>query len=135
MATTPSRYLTEDDIYLLREGTHSRLPDVMGAHAFPDRGGTQFVVWAPAAKSVSVIGTFNGWRADASPMQRSDGGVWQLFVPGAYVGAHYKFHVEHDSGFHADKADPFAFFSETPPETASVIWELSYQWSDQDVDV
>jgi 1,4-alpha-glucan branching enzyme len=125
-----SRYLTENDIYLFREGTHSQLSDVLGAHVFPERGGTEFAVWAPSAKSVSVIGTFNGWRPDVARMQRSDGGVWQLFIPGAFAGAHYKFHVEHASGFQADKADPFGFFQETPPKTASIVWDLSYQWSD-----
>jgi 1,4-alpha-glucan branching enzyme len=129
---TISRYLTENDIYLLREGTHTKLSDVLGSHFFPERGGTQFAVWAPAAKSVSVIGTFNNWNAAASYMQRSEGGIWQLFIPGAYPGAHYKYHVENASGFHADKADPYSFFNETPPQNASIVWDLSYRWHDDD---
>jgi 1,4-alpha-glucan branching enzyme len=127
---TTTRYLTEDDLYFFQEGTHSKLPDVMGAHFIPERGGTQFAVWAPHAKSVSVMGTFNNWRKDSVYMQRSPAGVWQCFVPGAFTGAHYKFHVENSSGYRADKADPFGIFFEQSPGTASIIWDLNYQWQD-----
>lgn len=125
-----ARYINEDDFYLFQEGTHSRLPDVMGSHFIGDRGGTQFAVWAPNAKSVSVIGTFNDWRAGEAFMQRSPAGVWQCFVPGAFTGAHYKYRVENASGYHADKSDPFGFFFESSPSTASIIWDLNYEWQD-----
>ena len=124
------RYLTEDDFYLFQEGTHSKLPDVMGAHFMAERGGTQFAVWAPHAKSISVIGTFNDWNPASAYMQRSPAGVWQCFVPGAFTGAHYKFRVENASGYRADKSDPFSFFCESSPATASIIWDLNYEWND-----
>ena len=131
MATVP-RYLNEDDFYLFQEGTHSRLPDVMGAHFIPERGGTQFAVWAPRARSVSVIGNFNDWQVNAAHMQRSPAGIWQCFVPGAFTGAHYKFRVENASNYHADKSDPFGFFFEASPATASIIWDLNYEWGDNE---
>jgi len=125
-----TRYITEDDYYLFQEGTHSRLPEVMGGHFISERGGTQFTVWAPNAKSVSVIGTFNDWRHDATYMQRSPAGIWQCFVPGAFTGARYKYRVENASGYRADKTDPFGFFFEASPSTASIIWDLNYAWQD-----
>jgi 1,4-alpha-glucan branching enzyme len=130
MATT--RYITEDDYYLFQEGTHSRLPDVMGGHFIAERGGTQFTVWAPNARAVSVIGTFNGWQPGATSMQRSPAGIWQCFVPGAFTGAHYKYRVENASGYQADKSDPFGFFFEASPATASIIWDLNYNWNDSE---
>jgi len=126
------RYITEDDYYLFQEGTHSRLPEVMGGHFISERGGTQFTVWAPNAKSVSVIGTFNEWRHDATYMQRSPAGIWQCFVPGAFTGARYKYRVENESGYGADKTDPFGFFFEASPQTASIIWDLNYAWHDSE---
>jgi 1,4-alpha-glucan branching enzyme len=129
MAPYP-RYINAEDLYFFQEGTHSKLSDVMGAHFIAERGGTQFAVWAPHAKSISVIGTFNDWRPDVAYMQRSPAGVWQCFVPGAYTGAHYKFRVENASGYHADKSDPFAVYCEKSPSTASIIWDLNYNWQD-----
>jgi 1,4-alpha-glucan branching enzyme len=125
-----TRYINEEDFYLFQEGTHSRLPDVMGSHFVAERGGTQFAVWAPHAKSISVIGTFNDWQPGEAFMQRSPAGVWQCFVPGAFTGAHYKYRVENASGYHADKSDPFAVFYEASPNTASIIWDLNYEWGD-----
>ena len=127
-----TRYISDDDFYLFQEGTHSRLPDVMGSHFIPERGGTQFAVWAPQAQSISVIGTFNNWQPGAASMQRSPAGIWQCFVPGAFTGAHYKYQVENPSGYKADKADPFGFFFEDSPHTATIIWDLNYQWQDAD---
>ncbi len=132
MMARVTRYINDDDFYLFQEGTHSRLPDVMGSHFIPDRGGTQFAVWAPHAKSISVMGTFNNWQAGEMFMQRSPAGVWQCFVPGAFTGAHYKYRVENASGYHADKTDPFGFFYEPSPSTASIIWDLNYHWGDSD---
>ncbi len=131
-AATPfgTRYLTEDDYYLFQEGTHSRLPDVMGSHFIPERGGTQFAVWAPHASAVSVIGTFNNWQPRTAPMLRSPAGIWQCFVPGAYTGAHYKYRVENASGYTFDKSDPFGFYCEAAPHNASIVWSLDYQWRD-----
>ncbi len=127
------RLLTENDIYLFREGTHIKLAEVLGSHLIAERDGTQFAVWAPNARSVSVIGTFNGWQASANFLARSDGGIWQGFIPGVRAGAHYKYHIESNvTNYRADKADPFAFMQEIPPQTASRVWELDYEWHDQE---
>src|SRR5215831_3872156 len=84
--------LTGHDLYLFREGTHSRLYEKLGAHLDSD-GATRFAVWAPNAQSVSVIGDFNGWDPRSHPMQPSDAGIWHATVPGAKQGSVYKFHV------------------------------------------
>ncbi|HEX3681310.1 MAG TPA: 1,4-alpha-glucan branching protein GlgB [Bryobacteraceae bacterium] len=129
--TTSSRQLNENDVYLFREGTHIKLAEVLGAHVANDRGGTQFAVWAPSARSVSVVGNFNGWQPHAMPLSPAGGGIWQGFAHGVYAGTLYKFHVESNyGGYVASKADPFGFFHETPPRTASIVWDLTYQWND-----
>ncbi len=123
--------LTEHDVYLLKEGTHGRLYEKLGCHL--GEGGAHFAVWAPNARAVSVMGEFNGWRAEAAPLGvRHDGsGVWEGFVPGVARGQAYKYRIAgRDGGFVADKADPFAFHAQTPPETASRAWSLEYEWGD-----
>ncbi|MDR7416663.1 MAG: 1,4-alpha-glucan branching protein GlgB [Armatimonadota bacterium] len=121
--------LTEEDVYLFNEGTHLRAYEKLGAH--PVEGGTYFAVWAPNAQRVSVIGDFNGWdpyRHPLSPRGRS--GIWEGFVPGVGPGALYKYRITSRHGPVLDKADPFAFRTETPPGTASVVWDLTYGWTD-----
>ena len=120
----------EQDAYLFREGTHSRLFDRLGAA--PSSAGCSFAVWAPNAKSLSVIGDFNGWDPDTAPMTvDARSGVWSAFVPGVAPGAHYKFHiVSKHQGYEVDKADPFARYREIPPATASVVWQSDYTWQD-----
>jgi len=121
--------MTGHDLYLFREGTHSRLYEKLGAHVLGD--GTQFAVWAPNAASVSVIGDFNGWDPRAHPMHGSDAGVWTAKVPGAKQGSIYKFHVvSKHANYRADKSDPYAYRSETAPRTGSVVWKLDYEWND-----
>ncbi len=127
--------LDEHDIYLLREGSHVRLAERLGAHLAgrDGRAGTQFAVWAPNAQAVAVIGDFNGWNPAAHPLlPRWDGsGVWEGFVAGVGHGACYKYHiVSRHHGYRVDKADPFAFCSELPPRTASRVWDLAYEWGD-----
>jgi 1,4-alpha-glucan branching enzyme len=122
--------LTDDDLYLFNEGSHLRLFDKLGAHPAP--GGTAFAVWAPNAERVSVIGDFNGWYPDASPLSpRGSSGIWEGVLPDAHPGAVYKYRVVGSGGvYRADKADPLAVFSEVPPRTGSVIWDLAYEWGD-----
>jgi len=126
--------LTSHDVYLLREGTHHRLYRKLGTHPATVGGiaGWSFAVWAPNAARVSVIGEFNGWDAEASPLEaRADGcGVWQGFVPEVAHGAAYKYRIVSRDGEPLDKADPFAFATEEPPRTASRTWSLDYDWND-----
>jgi 1,4-alpha-glucan branching enzyme len=106
---------------------------MLGAHLAHDDtgGGIRFAVWAPNAELVTVIGGFNYWDRSAHPMQRRDGGVWELFVPGLGQGEHYKYFVVSRDGTGQEKADPYAFFAEATPRTASIAWGLgNYAWTD-----
>ncbi|HWP90587.1 MAG TPA: 1,4-alpha-glucan branching protein GlgB [Thermodesulfobacteriota bacterium] len=130
-------FFTEHDIYLFKEGSHFRLYDKLGSHptVVDDRQGTYFAVWAPNAERVSVIGEFNGWNQDSNLLDgRWDGsGIWEGFIPGIEKGTVYKYHVASKyNRYSVDKADPFAFYSETPPKTASRVWEMNYEWNDHD---
>jgi 1,4-alpha-glucan branching enzyme len=122
--------LSAEDLYLFNEGTHSHLADVLGAHLM--QGGARFAVWAPDAEGVSAVGDFNGWNDGAHPLEAvGTSGIWAGFVPSATRGQAYKLHVRPrhgPSGF--DKADPVAFRAEVPPKTASVLWDLGYEWGD-----
>jgi 1,4-alpha-glucan branching enzyme len=124
--------LTEVDLHLFNEGTHFRLFDKLGAH--PVGSGTVFAVWAPNARSVSVVGDFNGWDPGASPLRpRASSGVWEGFLDGVTAGAKYKYHlVARDHPYTTERADPLAFFAETPPATASVVWTTDYEWRDRE---
>lgn len=126
--------LTSEDLHLFNEGRHTHAYLRMGAHLEKQgtKSGAWFSVWAPGARRVSVIGEFNQWKKDHSlllPMGVS--GVWSAFVPGVQSGDAYKFHIIGDEGFVADKADPFAFYSESAPQTASLAWSLDYPWGDE----
>jgi 1,4-alpha-glucan branching enzyme len=128
--------ITEQDLYLFNEGTHFRLYEKLGAHPGTDGDveGTWFAVWAPNAEQMSVIGEWNLWdkRADLMTL-RGTSGVWEAFVPGVTPGVKYKFHVVSQyRGYRADKADPFAFYSEVAPQRASVVWDTEYDWWDAD---
>jgi 1,4-alpha-glucan branching enzyme len=124
------------DLHLFNEGTHEKLYEKLGAHPITLGGetGTYFAVWAPDAESVSVIGDFNGWDNARHPLYpREQSGIWEGFIPGIGHGTLYKFHVaSRYQGYHKDKLDPFARFCEVPPRTAGVIWNLDYEWRDQD---
>jgi 1,4-alpha-glucan branching enzyme len=127
--------LGELDLYLVGEGRHERLYDRLGAHPreLDGVGGTSFAVWAPAARSVSVIGDFNSWDGRLHQM-RSLGasGVWELFVPDIGEGAHYKYEIRTQTGELALKADPVAFEAELPPATNSVVHRAHHEWQDGD---
>jgi 1,4-alpha-glucan branching enzyme len=132
----PAQWLTDYDLHLLAEGTHLDAFEKLGAHPTDQDGapGTAFAVWAPNARSVSVIGDFNGWRADAHPLHlRPEAGIWEGFVAGVYAGDLYKYSVVQAEGASVQKADPYAFYSEQRPRSASVVWDLGgYQWSDHE---
>ena len=124
--------LTDYDVFLFRQGAHTRLYSHLGAQLRGDGRGARFAVWAPNARAVSVIGDFNDWRADANLLSpRADGsGVWEGGAADAAAGAHYKFRVTDVNGHAVEKSDPFAFCCEVPPRTASRIWPLDYRWGD-----
>ncbi|MFO7561862.1 MAG: 1,4-alpha-glucan branching protein GlgB [Enhygromyxa sp.] len=117
--------LGELDRYLLGEGTHLRPWQALGAHACEHQGvaGVRFALWAPNASRVAVIGDFNGWNDLRHPMRLHPGvGVWELFIPGAEIGALYKYAIRDREGQKLPhKADPYAFASELRPGTASVV--------------
>ncbi len=127
--------ITPDDVFLFNEGNHFRLYEKLGAHPLSVDGqsGTYFAVWAPDAEAVSVIGNFNQWDRSRHPLRpRAESGIWEGFIPGIGEGGVYKFHiVSRFEGYRVDKADPFAFYSEQPPKTASVAWNRDYSWGDQ----
>ncbi len=126
--------LTEDDVFLFREGTHCRLHHKLGAHPGVVDGawGTHFSVWAPNASAVSLVGNFNAWAEEAHPMRRrpgSESGVWETFAPGIGKGALYKYRVRRGD-YVMDKADPFAALCEVPPGTASIVHAPAHRWGD-----
>ncbi|MGD2278838.1 MAG: 1,4-alpha-glucan branching protein GlgB, partial [Candidatus Omnitrophota bacterium] len=126
---------TEEDIYLFKEGNHFRLYEKFGAHSMNVKGaeGTFFSIWMPNAEYVSVIGNFNDWNKEAHPlMERKDAsGIWEGFVGGVGKGEVYKYFVH--SKYHnykVDKSDPYGFFWELSPQTATITWGLEYKWGD-----
>jgi 1,4-alpha-glucan branching enzyme len=135
MAEWSEKHLTEHDLYLFNEGSHYRLYHKFGAHPCTKDGvaGTNFAVWAPSAERVYVMGAFNGWNKTSHPMHaQGSSGVWECFIPGVGPGTSYKYHVvSRYHGYTVDKCDPVGFHAETPPHTASIVWELDYEWHDQ----
>jgi 1,4-alpha-glucan branching enzyme len=125
-------HITDHDVYLFNEGTHTRLYDKLGAHCLAE-GGTHFAVWAPNAQYVSVIGDFNEWDKGPNPMQaRGGSGIWELTLPECREGRHYKFHIaSRHHGYVVDKIDPYGFMHGAAPRKESVVWKLQYEWGDQ----
>ncbi|HXO64940.1 MAG TPA: 1,4-alpha-glucan branching protein GlgB [Steroidobacteraceae bacterium] len=133
---------TEQDIYHFREGTYFRAYEKLGAHLLKGDAahgsgikGTHFAVWAPNAARVAVVGDFNAWRPDANPLtaRPDSSGIWAGVVPNAGRGALYKYHVESArGGYTVQKSDPYAFRCETPPRTASIVWDTTYEWGDSE---
>ncbi|MCX7896564.1 MAG: 1,4-alpha-glucan branching protein GlgB [Rhodocyclaceae bacterium] len=129
--------LSDLDLHLFHEGTHTRLYNRLGAHLGTREGvlGCHFAVWAPNARFVSVIGDFNDWHPHRHPLRQihHGSGIWEGFIAGAFAGHRYKYHIESNfHGYQVDKADPFAFAAECPPHTASVITDLNHGWEDGD---
>lgn len=124
------------DISLFRAGKHYRLYEKFGAHLTEVNGekGVYFAVWAPSAKSVSVIGDFNYWMEGEHPLNvRWDGsGIWEGFIPEVEKGSKYKYKIQsHVNDLKLEKADPYALKCEHPPNTASIVWDLDYKWKDK----
>jgi 1,4-alpha-glucan branching enzyme len=133
----PYRYgpqLSESDLYLHSEGTLYEAWHTFGAHPVVSAGvgGIRFAVWAPNAETVSLAGEFNDWDTRRHPMRRRNGGVWELFVPDLPVGTSYKYNVRSRfAGYQQLKADPYAFYCELPPKSASRVWDQkTYEWQD-----
>ena len=128
--------ITELDAYLFGQGTHYEIYNKMGAHVAVKDGkeGVYFAVWAPAAREVYVIGEFNNWNAYGYDMKKiSDGGIYELFIPGAKAGDMYKYLIISQSGEALYKADPYANQAQLRPETASIVADLSgYEWKDSE---
>jgi len=126
--------LSEYDLYLFNQGTHHHIYDKLGAHPMTlgDAQGTLFAVWAPSAKRVSVVGELNNWDGRCHPMRaRGGSGVWELFIPGVEPGTVYKYEIKTQDNVILLKADPYGFFGERRPKTASMVADLhSYQWND-----
>jgi 1,4-alpha-glucan branching enzyme len=127
--------LGEMDVYLIAEGNHLRVYEKLGAHPMEMEGvaGTAFLVWAPSARRVSVVGHFNGWDGRRHPMRkRVECGVWEIFIPGIAPGEIYKYEIRGPDGQLVPlKADPIGFAAERPPSTASVVHGLKHHnWRD-----
>jgi 1,4-alpha-glucan branching enzyme len=132
----PTSLLSDWDYHLFNEGSHHRLWEKLGAHVMEREGvrGTMFAVWAPNAESVSVMGDFNGWNRDSHRLEsRGASGIWEGFVSGVGKGSKYKYHIRsRHNGYRVDKADPLGIHTETPPHTASIVWDLDYDWQDEE---
>ncbi len=127
-------FISEADQYLFSQGTHYDIYKKLGAHVSCEDGeeGVYFGVWAPNARQVNVIGSFNGWDEEAAPMKKlGPVGIWGLFLPGVEPGAMYKFLITAQDGRKLYKADPFANHAEYRPGTASIVTDLEgFQWED-----
>jgi len=133
----PYSTLGELDMYLITEGRHEKLWEVLGAHVQRDASGeligTSFAVWAPNAKNVSLICDSNFWDKKTNPMiPLGSNGLWEIFIPDIGPGTKYKFAVHGRDGRWVDHADPLARQTEVPPHTASIVNESSYLWSDSE---
>ncbi len=126
--------ITDFDLHLHGEGTLTEAYEMLGAHLVESDGvkGVRFAVWAPNAEVVSVAGDFNQWDTRRHPMRRRNSGVWEIFIPELAEGVAYKYNVR--SRLHAYqqlKADPYAFYCETPPKSASLVFDIDkHQWQD-----
>jgi 1,4-alpha-glucan branching enzyme len=126
--------LSSFQLYLHAEGTNYESYEMLGAHAMEIEGvhGTRFAVWAPNAETVTLAGDFNQWDTRRHPMRLRDGGIWEIFLPGAGEGCAYKYNVRSRlRAYRQLKADPYAFYCETPPKSASIVANLDkYEWGD-----
>lgn len=127
---------TDFDISLFKSGKHFKLYEKFGAHPIELNGGkgVYFSVWAPSANSVSVVGDFNHWNDIEHPLnvRWDSSGIWEGFIPNIEKGVRYKFKIHsNNNGIVTEKIDPYGLYFETPPKTASIVWDISdYQWKD-----
>lgn len=133
-AVIPHSLLTEFDVHLFREGRHLNIYEKLGSHCITHNGvdGTLFAVWAPSAREVFVIGSFNDWNRKSHRLfpRLDSSGIWEGFIPHVKVGDIYKYLILSEHGEELEKGDPYARSWEVPPKTASVVWESRYQWND-----
>ena len=126
--------LSEYDLYLYHQGTNYHSYQIFGAHFTEMLGekGVKFTLWAPHAKAVSVVGNFNDWQREQHPMyKQEDGSIWSIFIANFSEGENYKYAIETTSGEVLLKADPYGYFCEVRPNTASVVYDITkYQWND-----
>jgi 1,4-alpha-glucan branching enzyme len=131
-----STLITSFDLHLFNEGNHTKLYEKFGSHLteLDGKQGTYFAVWAPDAERISVVGDFNRWNSDFHPLTpRGNSGVWEAFLPDVGKGTLYKYHIR--SRYHmyeVNKSDPYGLFHEVAPKTASIVWDLDYDWNDSD---
>jgi 1,4-alpha-glucan branching enzyme len=134
-AVESNSLITDYDIHLFKSGKHNKLYEKLGSHPahFGGRDGIFFAVWAPNATSISVIGYFNQWQPGHHHLYpRWDGsGIWEGFFTDVKHGDAYKYALHSNTGEYQEKADPFAFFTEVPPKTASIVWKSKYDWKDE----
>ena len=135
-AEVSNGFITDYDLYLFNEGSHHRIYEKLGAHpvTVDGRAGTHFAVWAPNAKGVSLVCNYNHWDGRAHPMTPvGSSGVWTVFIPDIHPGEVYKYEIRTQSDEILLKADPFAFYSELRPGTASIVSQLdTYEWHDDE---
>ena len=126
-------YIPRDDIYLFNTGNATKAWLCYGCTYIPELNVYRFVVWAPNARRVSLVGEFNGWDPDATPMEPLEGGIWAVFVEGLRDCLCYKYCIDGADGRRVLKADPFAAFSQNGVQTASLVWsEHPFPWGDEE---
>lgn len=126
--------ISDYDLFLFNQGNHHKTYEKLGCHLMEAEGvkGASFAVWAPSAKRVSVVGSFNQWDGRTHQMRMiGSSGVWEIFIPGLTKGDIYKYEIKTPSDEIYVKSDPYAFFAEKSPKTASVVYDLdNYRWQD-----
>ncbi|MGB3364996.1 MAG: 1,4-alpha-glucan branching protein GlgB, partial [Thermodesulfobacteriota bacterium] len=130
-------FITDYDIYLFKQGNNYNLYNKFGSHLVELNGvkGTHFAVWAPNAEYVSVIGDFNHWNKELHPLSArwDESGIWEGFIPNLEENTLYKYNiVSRVNNYKVEKGDPFAFKWETPPKTASIVKDLTFEWNDEE---
>ena len=126
--------LSDYDIHLFRQGKHFEIYEKLGSHTLEMDGewGTYFAVWAPNARAVSVVGNFNKWQPKKHKLypRVDSSGIWEGYIPGVGKGELYKYNIISRDGRNLQKGDPYALYWEVPPNTASIVWDTYYEWSD-----